>query len=147
MDSRPTGSASTPSGHGTASPVTLRLLSQVHHPPARVLVLGAPVDAAALDARGYRVERAGTDVLDRVSEAPFDLVCEAGVFSSVPAAAYVAAVARALRPGGELFGGFRGVTPSALIHAFAPAFEVRRVDVSPFSPDGAALLEVVLVRR
>lgn len=142
METRPSGSASVPSTGGAASPVMLRLLPHVHHPPASVLVVGGGgEDAAALDARGYRVALA---VHPQAASGRYDLVCESGAFGRSPHAAYVAAVAEVLRPGGKLFGGFTGIDASALIHLVAGAFEVERVDVSGHSAGG---LEVVLVRR
>jgi hypothetical protein len=145
MDSRPTGSRSTPPAASAVSPVVLRLLPHVHHPPASVLVLGSPEDAAALNARGYRVEVAGAEI----PSGGFDLVCEAGRSTPAQSGAWFEAVARALRPGGQLFGAISGLTPSELIHRAAGAFEVLRVEVSPFSAGGEAVppLEVVLVRR
>lgn len=141
MDSRPSGTASSAPSGNTASPVVLRLLPHVHHPPASVLVLGSGGDAGALHARGYRVRE-----VQHPGSAPggFDLVCEAGAFSQLPPDTYVDAVAAVLRPGGKLFGGFSGIDASGLIHLFSRAFEVERVDPSGFA--GVAL-EVVLVRR
>ena len=47
------------SGSGRATqdgtPIVLRLLPHVHHPPARVWVPEGEAEARALDARGYRV--------------------------------------------------------------------------------------------
>ncbi|MFZ5477009.1 MAG: methyltransferase domain-containing protein [Myxococcota bacterium] len=110
---------------GRPSPVVLRLLPFVHHPPAKVLVTtcGAAHEARALDARGYTVTC--TDLPGRVVPAgvafveadfvasdfagAFDLVCEHGGFSLVPPSErgrWVSAAHRALRPGGKLFGAF-----------------------------------------
>lgn len=141
METRPSGSASLVSPGNPASPVVLRLLPHVHHPPASVLVIGDPAEAAPLFARGYRVEVAAHP---GSAAGGFDLVCEAGAFAQIPHDRYVQAVAEVLRPGGKLFGGFNGIDASALIHLFSRAFEVERVDPSGFAGVG---LEVVLVRR
>lgn len=153
-----------------ASPVVLRLLSAVHHPPARVLVPGAGEghEARALHARGYRVtvtdaevpglDAAPGDFLTSDHAGAYDLLCERGRYASLAPAerdAYVAAAGRALRSGGKLFGvfvesgaGAPGTTASDLIHRFSAAFEVERMEASAFAaPEGFGWLEVVLVRR
>lgn len=141
---------------GRASPVVLRLLSAVPHPPAAVLVVSASEqDARALDARGYRVERAGNGFFDGDEGGRFDVVCEGGQFSSLGPAdrrRYVDAAARALRSGGKLFGVMYeggGLTAGEIIHLFAPHFEVERLEPSAFAGPEAGLvpLEVILVRR
>lgn len=146
--------------NGRASPVVLRLLAAVHHPPASVLVPGGGPEAGALDARGYRVA-VDDDFLAHDHAGAFDLVCERGLFATLSGPdrdRYVASAARALRPGGRLFGVFWegagrsgdrvGAHPSELIHRFAPAFEVDRLEPSAFAGDGVlSPLEVVLVRR
>ncbi len=119
---------------GRPSPVILRLLPVVHHPPSRVLVPGCGLghDVRALDNRGYRVtaldiaplavERAralnGVEVtlanfLDAdfspTGLGTFDLLCEHTCFCAILPAdrdRYVEAAARALRSGGKLFGAF-----------------------------------------
>jgi SAM-dependent methyltransferase len=139
------------------SPALLRLLPEVKPPPARVLLVGAARghEARALDARGYDVT-----VVDETAPAPlpglpviaaafadtdfggrFDLVAEHGAFGTIPAAAYVAAAGRALKPGGQLFGAFT-VDASELMHAFSPTFDVVRC-----LPGGDGALDVVLRRR
>lgn len=139
MDSRPSGTASVAASGTAASPVVLRLLPHVHHPPASVLVLGSAADAAALEARGYRV-----DLVDHPGAARggYDLVCEAGAFGRIAPEVWVDGVAAVLRSGGKLFGAFAGIDASGLIHLVARAFEVERVEPSAFGG-----LEVVLVRR
>lgn len=138
------------------SPQVLRLLPHVKPPPARVLVVaGSGHEARALDARGYEVTVVGSaggvgapahlpvlavDLVDADFAGRFDLVCEVGAFATMPVAAYVAAAARALRPGGQLFGAFPA-DASALLHAVGGHFEVERC-----LPAGD-LLEVVLRRR
>ena len=141
------------------SPHVLRLLPHVQPPPARLLLVGAGSghEARALDARGYEVcvlePGVAPDVGDLVVVAAdfgstdfagrFDLLCEIGVYGEMSRAEWVAAAARALRPGGQAFGAF-GHDASALLHAVAPAFEVERCEPSGGS-DGQ--LEVVLRRR
>lgn len=157
------------------SPVVLRLLAAVHHPPASVVVPGAGAghEVRALDARGYRVvasglrgdepgaERPPVDFLDADLHGAFDLVCEVGLYSAIPLQArdrYVQAAARALRSGGKLFGAFLdgegGEGPpyptsvSDLIHRFSPHFEVERLDRSAFTAaSGSPQIEAILVRR
>lgn len=141
------------------SAVILRLLPHVKPPPARVLLVGAGKghEAIALDARGYEVSVVDDDAKGPIGSVPvvaarfedtdfgarFDLICEHGTFCEENRAAYVAAAARALRPGGQLFGAFT-VDASALMHAFAPAFDVVRC--SP-AGSGGGEIEVVLRRR
>lgn len=170
---------------GRPSPVVLRLLPRVHHPPARVLVPGCGPghEARALDARGYRVTAMdlpgrGPDDLPVVhadfldadfdSEAlgggGFDLVCEHAYFCSihpVARARYVTAVAKALRPGGKLFGAFLqfdepgrtsppwGVSASELIALLSGAFDVEHLETSsfPFHLAGATQIEAIFTRR
>jgi SAM-dependent methyltransferase len=184
---------------GRASSVVLRLLPVVHHPPARVLVPGCGLghEAAALEKRGYKVtaldiaplavERArsmnqvGARLQDfltadfsEASLGTFDLVCEHTLYCAIEPAdrdRYVDAAARALRPGGKLFGAFIdfdnaahqrpgppfGTSASELLHRFHTNFEVERLEPSSFtfpSSGGAAnggadlpQLEVVFVRR
>lgn len=185
---------------GRPSPVVLRLLPVVHHPPARVLVPGCGLghDARAMENRGYRVvaldlapaaaERAravnGLDVqvgdfLQSDFAGGFDLLLEHTLFCAIRPAdrdRYVAAAARALRPGGKLFGAFLdfdnanfpapgvqrpgppfGTNASDLLHRFSPHFEVERLEPSGFrfpagggaGQGGADLpqLEAVFVRR
>lgn len=157
--------------HDRPSPVILRLLAAVHHPPAAVVVPGGGPDVQALHARGYRVATTGGpqegaeplagDFLDSAFGGQFDLVCEVGQYAVIPVEArdrYIAAAARALRPGGKLFGVFLdGAGPDAavhptsasdLIHRFSPHFEVERLDRSAFlAPSGHPQIEAVLVRR
>ena len=115
------------------APILLRLLSRLHHPPARLLVpgCGAGHEVRTLHARGYAVlamdtvdQRADPGDLpffqgdflrhDR-SGAPdistfigtFDLICEQGLLCRISPgarAAYMGAAAALLRPGGQLFG-------------------------------------------
>lgn len=183
---------------GRPSPVVLRLLPVVHHPPARVLIPGCGLghDALALDRRGYSVtaidfaplaaERAranGVEVqvmdffhadFSEQGLGVFDMVCEHTLFCAIPPSRrddYVAAAARALRPGGKLFGAFLdfdnaalkrggppyGTSASELLHRFNGAFEVERLEPSAFTfpADGGSVnggvdvpqLEVVFVRR
>ncbi len=141
------------------SPVVLRLLPHVHPPPARVLVAGFGTghEVQALHARGYDVVTvdAGTvpagvstlaaDFATADFAGRFDLVCEHGGLDAAPdRGAWIAACARALRGGGQLFGSFAGGSTSALLHQLAPAFDVIRCQPGGFS-DGR--LEVVAVRR
>ncbi|MBM4368305.1 MAG: hypothetical protein FJ102_18980 [Deltaproteobacteria bacterium] len=140
------------------SPVVLRLLPHLHPPPARVLVAtaGSGHEARALDARGYDVVvvdagevPGGIPVLAAHFVATdfaggFDLVCEHGGMDTADRRAWVAAAARALRPGGQLFGSFAPGDVSALLHLLAPAFDVIRCQPGGFS-DGR--LELVAVRR
>lgn len=140
-------------------PVVLRLLPHVHRPPARVLVVGgAGHEALALDARGYTVTLLSTDAaaLDEVEgrrmpvlavdlassdfAGAYDLVCIPGGLSPD----VLAAAARALRAGGQLFGAHDGQDVSALLHAVGPWFDAVRLDPSGF---GASERAVVLVRR
>lgn len=184
---------------GRASPLVLRLLPVIHHPPARVLVPGCGLghEAKALDNRGYRVtamdiaplavERAkaqnGVDAIvgdfltadfSASGLGTFDLICEHTLFCAIVPAdrdRYVAAAARALRPGGKLFGAFLdfdnavlkrpgppfGTSAADLLHHFHPHFEVERLEPSGFrfqtasgAADGSAelaQLEAVFVRR
>ncbi len=134
------------------SPEVLRLLPHVQPPPAKVLVVGGSGhEARALDARGYDVtvlDTSGGDGVLPVLEVElgatdfggrFDLVCQAAS-PRVPTAAHVAAAARALRPGGQLFGAFPS-DASALLHVVSPHFDVVR------SVPVGDVLEVVLRRR
>lgn len=170
----PSGAGPTRGAHGRATPVALRLLPAVHHPPARVLVpgAGALADAQALDARGYRVtlvdrsppSAAGVHTLaaaltDLDAADPWDLLWEAGSFAEVPPSdrpAWAAAVARLVRPGGKLFGAFWagddtprpappwGVSPSELLALLSGAFEAERLQAGP---PGSATIEAIFVRR
>jgi hypothetical protein len=138
---------------GRPLPVVLRLLPRVFHPPARVLLPRAGDEAAALDARGYRVLSLdpsaaveGAMVADfRASDfaGAFDLVCETGGFAEGDAGTWVEACARALRPGGKAFGAFSGAGSAALITAFAPRFDVEHLRPSDFGPG----FEAIFVRR
>lgn len=177
---------------GRASPLLLRLLPVVHHPPARVLVPGCGLghDALALDNRGYdvlgidfaplAVERARArgikaelaDFLTSDFGGSFDLVCEHTLFCAIQPDdrdRYVQAAARALRPGGKLFGAMLdfdnarlqrpgppfGTNASDILHRFGPYFEVERLEPSGFrctlgselDRQEIAQFEVVLVRR
>jgi SAM-dependent methyltransferase len=161
---------------GRPSPVVLRLLPFVHHPPARVLVASsaraAGVDpsreATALEARGYRVTAADSasaaEFLDSDHAGAFDLVCECSFLSSLPPASrarWANAAARALRPGGKLFGAFLqvdepdrasppyGIGASELIALLSGAFDVERLQPSDFGAPapGASQLEAIFVRR
>ena len=139
------------------SPGILRLLPHVKPPPARLLLIGAGTghEARALDARGYEVSVVDPGEAPPIRDIPvlaaefaatdfggrFDLACERGDFPTANRAAYVAAAARALRPGGQLFGSF-SVDASAIMHAFAPAFDVVRCQ-----PGSGNELDVVLRRR
>ena len=73
----------------------------------------------------------------------FDLLCEIGAFDSMVRSDWVAAAARALRPGGQVFGAFTN-DASALLHAVGPAFEIERCEPAG---GGSSRLEVVLRRR
>lgn len=163
-----------------ASPVVLRLLPYVHHPPCRVLVPGAGPghEAAALNARGYVVtaldSRPGervfpTDGRDFLSAAdhdgvfgpPFDMICERGLFASIPPGdrdRYVRAAARVLVAGGRLFGSFFaldqqgppwGTSAGELLHRFGAHFDVERLEPSAFELAGqpGIVLEAIFVRR
>lgn len=153
---------------GGPDAAVLRLLSSVHHPPARVwLSEVSPSVARALDARGYRVHgpaaAAGEGGDPFAGAEAFDLVCSVVPWRGIGRerrADWVAGVARALRPGGQWFGavalagpgaGEAGAHPSELIHLAGPAFEVVRLDPSAFAWAGplgpVALLEVVFTRR
>lgn len=122
------------------SPQVLRLLPHVKPPPARVLVIsGQGQEARALDARGYEVT-VTPDLVPTDFGGGFDLVCEVGASGGWASPAYAAAAARALRPGGQLFGAF-AADASALLHAVGGHFEVERCQ-----PAGDQL-EVVLRRR
>lgn len=184
---------------GRPSSVVLRLLPIVHHPPARVLVPGCGLghDAAAIQKRGYSVtaldiapavaERAlavngvSVAVADFLSAdfseagfGTFDMLCEHTLFCAIDPAdrdRYVDAAARALRPGGKLFGAFvdvdnaaigrqgppYGTNAAELLHRFHRSFEVERLEPSGFtfpSSGGASgggydypQLEAVFVRR
>jgi hypothetical protein len=150
---------------GVVSPVILRLLPYLPHPPARVGVhAGQGATASALTARGYRVvggpqsPLAGWDL-----PVPLDALCEAGEFRAVPPEArprWAALVALAVRPGGRLFGAFASgeatsggrapwsVTASELATLLGASFDIERLDTSAFAdPDGTPLLEAVFVRR
>lgn len=139
------------------SPGVLRCLPRVHGPPARVLVVGAGSghEARALDARGYRVtvvdlEAASipdvlvADFLAADFAGAYDLLCEHGAYAAAPASAYVAAAARALRPGGQVFGVFPGSDVGGVIRAFSSAFEPLHLEGSAADP---GLLEAVFGRR
>lgn len=149
---------------GRPSPVVLRLLPFVHHPPARVLVAcagGPSREAVALEARGYRVvER--SDGLEAAEEGAFDLICEAGFLSTVAPEArirYATAAARALRTGGKLFGAFLqvdepgrdappwGIGASELIALLSASFDVERLEPSDFRAGPATQFEAIFVRR
>lgn len=157
MTFHPSGVPSPPgegaTGQSGATGAILRLLPGVHHPPARVLVLGrsAEAEARALYARGYRVALLDPSpprvpgVEPIVGDLPtsdlggaFDVVLDSGHLDRVrPEArpAWAAAVVRALRPGGMLLGTFRegdvgddgsgafGVTASELLALLGPAFD------------------------
>lgn len=159
-----------------SSPVVLRLLPYVQHPPCRVLVPGAGAghEVRALMARGYVVVATdgaayaghrtdipveARDFLDGGWDGSFDMICERGLFATLSPAQrvrYVAAAAAALRPGGRLFGPFFGegsaeglspIAAGALIALFAPSFDIERLEPSGFRVGDQALYEVVLVRR
>jgi hypothetical protein len=128
----------------------------VHHPPARVLLPWGGEEARALDARGYRVTTHGDGAvgihaahgafLDGVPD-EFDLVCETGGYAALSDAdrfRYVDVAARALRPGGLLFGAFPGGSAGALLTQLGARFDAARLEPSAF---GEALLEAVFVRR
>ncbi len=151
-----------PSGIGPTrdrgTPVVLRLLPHVHHPPARVALPWGGAEARALDARGYRVTVFGPGAAPGIEAiegsfldaAPgdFDLVCETGGFAVLGDAArarYVEAAARALRPGGLLFGAFPARDAGALLTLFGARFDAARLD--PSAPADPAWLEAVFVRR
>lgn len=137
----------------------LRLLPHVKPPPARLLLVGAGTghEARALDARGYDVSVLEPEAAPQVGDLPvvaaafgstdfggrFDLLCEIGAFARMPRAEWVAAAARALRPGGQAFGAFPN-DASALLHAVGAAFEIERCEPTG---GGESLLEVVLRRR
>jgi SAM-dependent methyltransferase len=153
-------------------PVVLRLLPHVQPPPARALVVGVSAghEARALDARGYEVSvvdvepaplGSGIAVLAAPFSASdfggrFDLVClhhgsatgeaesdpEAG--SGLVAEAALAACARALRPGGQLFGSFSPGRTSALLHRLAPWFDVVRCQPAGFAD---RRLELIALKR
>jgi hypothetical protein len=147
------------------SPVILRLLPFIPHPPARVGVYaGQGPTAAALAARGYRVEHGPTAAMMAWDLAgPLDALCEAGDFRAVPPASrprWAALVALAIRPGGRLFGAFASgesaaggrapwsVTASELATLLGASFDIERLETSAFAdPDGTPLLEAVFVRR
>jgi SAM-dependent methyltransferase len=116
---------------------------------------GSGHEARALDARGYRVTVVDLDAasIPDVLVADFlvadfagayDLVCEHGAYPGLPAAAYVSAAARALRPGGQVFGVFPGRDVGGLIRVFASAFEPQHLEGSAADP---GLLEAVFERR
>lgn len=170
----PSGAGPSWGASGRPTPVALRLLPAVHHPPARVLVAGARAlaDAQALDARGYRVtlvdrsppsaagvRTVAADLTDLDASEPWDLLCELGSFAGIVPAerpAWAAAVARLVRPGGKLFGAFWsgddatraappwGVSPSELLALLSGAFEAERLQAGP---PGSATLEAIFVRR
>lgn len=113
-----------------------------------MLLIGAEAAAAALHARGYRVQLAGSDVLEVDWGGRFDLLCDTGLLGDLAPTArdrYFAAASWALRPGGQLFGVVRGVGASELIHRASGSFEVARLEPAP--GESADALEVVLVRR
>lgn len=141
------------------SPIVLRLLPQVHRPPARVLVAGGSgQEARALDARGYAVtlvsvDGAALDEIDgqRIGVMAADLSSAdfGGVFDLVATAdglegASIEGAARALRAGGQLFGAFSGADAGALIRATEPWFDVVKLESSGY---GSGVLEAVFVRR
>ena len=117
-----------------------RLLPFVHHPPARVLVLEADDGGTgrALDARGYRVTNGQIEGVDA-----YDLVCEVGTYADADRTAYVTACARALRPGGLLFGSFPGGAAD-LLHRFGGRFDSARLEPSS---EREGWFEAVFVRR
>lgn len=146
-----------------AAPGLLRLLPAVHHPPARVLLLGLDAlgDARALDARGYRVTLVDADAARaaaaglpvRVADPlgvdfheVFDVVGETGFFAGLgpeARATYARVVARALRPGGHLVGVFP-LAADDLVATFAEAFALGRVEPSV---GDRPLTAAVLVKR
>ena len=150
---------------GAVSPVILRLLPFIPHPPARVGVYaGQGATAGALAARGYRVVGGPDGALTGWDlAAPLDALCEAGDFRAVPPAArprWAALAALAVAPGGRLFGAFASgeaasggrapwsVTASELATLLGASFDIERLDTSAFAdPDGTPLLEAVFVRR
>ncbi|MEN9785771.1 MAG: hypothetical protein RLZZ299_1035 [Pseudomonadota bacterium] len=155
-----------PSRGGVVSPVVLRLLPHVPHPPARVGFYGRErdADAQALVRRGYRVVLGPTEGLEAWSDAsPLDALCETGGFRDVKPAerpAWAALAALRVTPGGVLFGAFAAgpaaaaerppwfVTPSELSALLGVAFDVERLEASAFAdPDGTPLLEAVFRRR
>lgn len=140
------------------APVVLRLLPHVHHPPARVLLPWGGDEARALDARGYRVTTYGggapgvaaaTGTFLDGAPGEFDLVCENGGFAGLDPAArarYAEAAARALRPGGLLFGAFPSEDAGALLTLLGARFDAARLEPSAFG-EGSGWLEAVFVRR
>ena len=154
-----------PSGTGVTrdrgTPVVLRLLPHVHHPPARVALPWPGEEANALDARGYRVTvfgEAQRELAPSVERAPgsfvdaptlgLDLVCETGGFAGLESAGrarYAEAAARVLRTGGLLFGAFPTDQAAALLTLFGARFDAARLQ--PSGIGGADWLEAVFVRR
>ena len=81
-----------------------------------------------------------------------DLVCETGGFAALDAPGrlrYVEAAARALRPGGLLFGAFPRRDTGALLTLLGAHFDAARLDPSAPSngADADGWLEAVFVRR
>ncbi len=156
------GHRATAPARGNASPVVLRLLPSIPHPPARIGVCGpaGAEDAAALRARGYRVEegpRAPDTLLAWHPDAPLDALCDSGLLRLLPQdqrPRWAAMMALHLRPGGKLFGAFAsgdtpgGVGASELSALLGASFDVERLSESAFTDDdGAPLLEAVFTRR
>ena len=148
----------TTSGSGAGTPRgtadVFRLLPFVHHPPARVLLPQADdATARALDARGYRVSTCGGGDLAGITRLPgtfpnvafaeYDLVCECGAYAGSDRTAYVDACARALRPGGLLFGSFPGGAAD-LLHRFGGRFDSARLEPSS---EREGWFEAIFVRR
>lgn len=140
---------------GRPSPVVLRLLPRVPHPPARIGLAGAgaEAEAEALRARGYAVVR-GADAwetwLAEGFPGPVDAVCEVGMADAIPAARlpeWAVRVSRALPPGGRLFGGFS--LSAGELGALLREFDFESAEPSAFggAAHGRPLLEVVCVRR
>lgn len=142
-----------------ASPIVLRLLAAVHHPPAKALVVGwgSGEEFQALHARGYRVDAVEMQAFVRADgHQEHDLVCEHGEFARLAGPerdAYVEAAARVLRAGGRVFGAFESSVhvPSAseLITRFSRHFEVERLEPSGFAPESESTMwyEGIFVRR
>ncbi len=148
------------------SPVVLRLLPHVPHPPARVGFYGPDRDAdvQALMRRGYRVALGPVGGLGGWTDGePLDALCETGGFRDVTPAerpGWAALAALRVAPGGVLFGAFAAgqaaaaarppwfVTPSELSALLGASFDVERLEASAFAdPDGTPLLEAVFRRR
>ena len=147
------------------------MLFRSHHPPATVLVpgCGQGQEAAALDARGYRVTAMDVvgkpgilqgDFLESDFGQRFDLLCERGLFANLRPSQrrrYVEAAARALRPGGQLFGVLvegpsgdqppYGTTAAEVLSMVAPWFDVVRLEPGAFQVAGHPQLEAIFVRR